>query len=159
MIISGGYPSSSGLKVEVFNINQNKSCRLDDLPVIMRGDYERYHHSQCGHLLCGGNDFTTYRSCLMLNPLTGVFSPTSVTLRERRDDHLCWDVEGENGPVLLMGGDSESDDSNDSERSTELVSSDGLTSSASFNLKYNTVYSINISNYIFIIFIQRGLWD
>ena len=131
MIISGGYPSSSGLKVEVFNINQNKSCRLDDLPNDEMSDDERYHHSQCGHLLCGGNDYTTRRSCLMLNPLTGVFTPTSVTLREERYDQLCWKVEGETGPTLLMGG-------YNSPRSTELVSQDGSSSSASFPLENKT---------------------
>ena len=63
----------------------------------------------------------------MLNNITGDFTPTSVTLREGREDHLCWDVEGRNGPILLMGG-------TGSERSTELVSSDGSSSSNSFIL-------------------------
>ena len=63
----------------------------------------------------------------MLNPLTGDFGPTSVRLREEREDHLCWEVEGD---VLLMGG-------GFSWRTTELVSSDGLSSSASFNLTYD----------------------
>ena len=68
-----------------------------------------------------------------MNPLTGIFTPTSVRLKEERADHLCWDVEGENGPTLLMGG-----YGYDSKRSTELVSSDGLSTSASFALTYNT---------------------
>ena len=124
MIITGG--SSVGLKVEVFNTNKNKNCRLPDL-----AGGKRYRHSQCGHLLCGGTVITTRRSCLKLNPLTGNFTPTSVKLREGRDNHLCWDVEGENGPVLLMGG-------LYSKRSTELVSSDGSSSSASFTLTHKT---------------------
>ena len=66
----------------------------------------------------------------MLNPLTGAFTPTSVSLQEEREDHLCWDVEGEGGPTLLIGG--------GSRRSTELVSPDGLSSSASFTLTYDT---------------------
>jgi len=123
VIITGGNPVySMGLKVEVFNINANKSCRLDDLP----GD-ARYKHSHCGHLLCGGeSSIATLRSCLKLNHLTGDFSPTSVRLKALRATHSCWDVEGENGPILLMGGQS-------SPRSTELVSSDGSSSSANAN--------------------------
>ena len=117
------------MKVEVFNLRTKKSCLLADLP----GDV-RYKHSLCGRLLCGGHgDYFTSaeRSCLMFNPLTGNFTSTSVRLGEERVDHLCWDVEGENGPTFLMGG-------RFSPRSTELVSSDGSTSSANFNLKYDT---------------------
>ena len=106
----------------MFNIETKKSCALPDLP----GDV-RFGHSLCSRLLCGGYDSSTLRSCLMLDPRTGNFTPTSVRLREERWDHLCWDVEGENGPTLLMGG-------YYSERSTELVSSDGSYSSASFTL-------------------------
>ena len=113
------------MKVEVFNIKTKKTCQLPDLP----GD-ARYIHSQCGNLLCGGYDSVS-RSCLMLDPLTGKFTPTSVTLREERVSHLCWDAEGENGPTLLMGG-------YDLKRSTELVSSDGSSSSSSFSLTYET---------------------
>ena len=129
MIITGGEPSSSvGVKVEVFNIKTKKSCPLPDLP-----GGERRSHTQCGRLLCGGGwNSSTQQSCLMLNPLTGDFTPTSVSLREKRYGHLCWDVEGENGPTLLMGG-------YYSERSTELVSSDGSSSSANFYLRYDTL--------------------
>jgi len=114
------------VKVEVFNIHTKKTCQLPDLP-----GGGRYHHSQCGHLLCGGDYSSTRRSCLMFNPLTGYFTPSSVWLREKRSRHLCWDVEGENGPTLLMGG-------LISRRSTELVSSDGSSSSADFTLEYKT---------------------
>ena len=125
MIITGNSPAlRSGVKVEVFNIKTKKTCHLPDLP----GD-ARDTHSQCGNLLCGGGDDSVSRSCLMLDPLTGKFTPTSVTLREERVSHLCWDAEGENGPTLLMGG-------YDLKRSTELVSSDGSSSSSSFSLTY-----------------------
>ena len=112
--------------MEVFNIKTKNSCPLSDLP-----GGKRYYHSLCGRLLCGGYDSSTEQSCLMLNPLTGNFTPTSVRLREKRYNHLCWDVEGENGPILLIGG-------SHSNRSTELVSHDGSSSSASFNLTYDT---------------------
>ena len=124
MIITGNGPAlRSGVKVEVFNIKTKKTCQLPDLP----GD-ARDIHSQCGNLLCGGYDSVS-RSCLMLDPLTGKFTPTSVTLREERSFHLCWNLEGENGSTLLMGG-------SVSTRSTELVSSDGSSSSSSFSLTY-----------------------
>ena len=67
---------------------------------------------------------------MKLNPQTGTFDPTSVSLLEERRDHLCWEIEGEGGPTLLMGG--------FYSRSTELVSPDGLSSSASFPLQYKT---------------------
>merc|ERR1712038_287663 len=129
---SAGVIITGGWKVEVFNLHTNKTCQLPDLPGPGRSS-----HSLCGHLLCGGisstnnEDSSTLQSCLMLNPLTGDFTPTSVTLREKRYNHLCWDVEGENGPILLMGG-------SYSRSSTELVSSDGSSSSASFTLTYDT---------------------
>ena len=127
IVVTGGEPSEVGLSVEVFNPHTNHSCSLPDLP----GE-ARYDHSQCGGMICGGGDFntSTYQSCLKLNPLTGAFTPTSVRLVENRGGHLCWDVEGEGGPTLLIGG-------TDSPRSTELVNSDGLSSSASFNLQYD----------------------
>ena len=111
----------------MFNLHTKKICQLPNLP-----GSDRFYHSQCGNLLCGG--VYSLRSCLMLNPLTGDFTPTSVTLREGRHGHLCWDVEGENGPTLLMGGIIYSG----SECSTELVSSDGSSSSADFTLEYKT---------------------
>ena len=114
----------------MFNVKTMKSCPLDDLPGGVTGG-RRGGQSLCSGLLCGGYDSSTEQSCLMLDPLTGAFTTTSVSLREKRKNHLCWDVEGENGPTLLMGGAY-------SQQSTELVSSDGFSSSAGFTLKYKT---------------------
>ena len=126
VLITGGSPSRSvGVKVEVFNLHSKRSCQLLDLP----GGVRASRHSLCDRMLCGGRYST--RSCRMLNPLTGDFTTTSVTLVENRRNHLCWNGDGENGPTLLIGG-------SYSSRSTELVRSDGLTSSASFNLTYGT---------------------
>jgi len=86
----------------------------------------------------------------MLNPLTGHFTPASVRLREGRIGHLCWDVEGENGPTLLMGGGL-------SLSSTELVSPDGLTSSANFTLTYGTNDACGIKTQDK--FVITGGWD
>ena len=126
MMITGGYPGSSiGKSVEVFNPRTNSSCSLPDLP----GEV-RYSHSLCRDLLCGGGDSSsTRRSCLKLDPQTGVFTPAAVRLEEERANHQCWDVEGEG--VLLIGG-------YNSPRSTELVSPDGSSSTANFTLSYGT---------------------
>ena len=123
MLITGGSSSSVGNSVEVFNPHTKHSCNLTDLPG------ERYGHSHCGDLLCGGWDSTTPRSCLKLNSQTGVFTTKSVRLVKYRTNHECWDVEGEG--VLLIGG-------FNSPRSTELVSPDGSTSTANFTLQYDT---------------------
>ena len=137
MIITGGTPSDAySVSVEVFNPQTRHSCSLNDLPPQtgcgFRCTQERYGHTHCGQMLCGGGRASsTVRSCLKLNPLTGAFSPTSVRLVEMRYAHLCWEVEGEGGPTLLIGG-------GGSRNSTELLSEDGLSSSASFPLQYNT---------------------
>ena len=52
-------------------------------------------------------------------------------LQEERTNHLCWDIGGPGGDILLMGGSS-------SGLTTELVKSDGSNSSASFNLTHYT---------------------
>ena len=129
MIIAGGWHSPSAtVSVEVFNPYTNHSCSLPDLP----GE-GRHWIVQCGRLICGGlsSSSESERSCLKLNPLTGVFTPTSVTLVEERLGHLCWDFEGEGGLNLLLGGIR-------SPRSTEMVTSYGLSSSANFSLQYDT---------------------
>ena len=126
VIVTGGRPSPVGVSVEVFNPHTKHSCSLTHLP-----GHEIFLHSQCGRMICGGISFSNQQSCLKLNPLTGAFTPTYGKLVEKRYNHLCWDVEGEGGPTLLIGGQF-------SPRSTELVSSDGLSSSASFTLQYDT---------------------
>ena len=56
------------------------------------------------------------------------FTEAAVTLVQSRSYHLCWNV-GDN--IFLLGG----RDSRAS-RTTEMVRSDGSSSKASFNLKY-----------------------
>ena len=111
-----------GNTVEVFNPHTHHSCLLPDLPEKISG------HTHCGRpgLLCGGSGLEW--SCIKLDPLTGSWSDTSVSLVEERSSHQCWAVEGEG--ILLIGG-------WESPRSTELVSPDGVSSSTSFPLQNN----------------------
>ena len=72
-------------------------------------------------------------NCLSLDPRTGLFLPTSgLSLGEERSGHLCWEVEGEGGEILLLGGDHQ-----DSQLTTELINSNSST--PSFPLKYDTM--------------------
>ena len=134
MIITGSAEVSSN--VEVFNIRTKKSCHLADLP-----GAGRESHTQCGRLLCGGDYDNTSQSCLTLNTLTGEFTTTTINLQEVRQDHLCWDMEKDTDPILLMGGEPYWDGYrfSYSNYTTELVSPDSSSSSASFNLTYGTV--------------------
>ena len=113
-MITGG--PNSYEKAEVFNPFSGRSCPLPDLP---EGTYD---HSHCGNLLCGDN------SCLKMNP-TGSFSPTSVSLLQKRESHLCWSLPGGGGEVMLLGG-------YYSPTTTEIVSADGSSTKPSGDLEY-----------------------
>ena len=52
-------------------------------------------------------------------------------LLEERTGHLCWDIGGPGGEILLMGG-------SGSGVTTELVKHDGSDTRASFNLTHYT---------------------
>ena len=92
----------------------------------------RAGHSLCGLLVCGSEKWWDKRSCLLqTDQLEGNFTQTEVNLLEERTDHLCWNIEGPGGDILLMGGSS-------SGLSTELVKHDGSNTSASFNLTHYT---------------------
>ena len=101
MMITGGYNalvgSSVGKSVEVFNPHTNHSCRLRDLP----GE-RRYRQSLCRDLLCGGLDSSTRRSCLKLDPQTGVFTPAAVRLEEERYYHQCGSYQTDGGDEVRL---------------------------------------------------------
>merc|ERR1711988_1805783 len=69
-------------------------------------------------------------SCLKMNS-TGSFSPDPVRLLQSREYHLCWSLPGEGGEVMLLGGD-------DSEQTTEVISSNFKSTKPSWDLKYKT---------------------
>ena len=117
MLITGGYNGHSYLKsVEAYNPHISKICKLPDMPD------SRYGHTVCGGLLCGGKGGD--RSCLKLGP--SGFVKATVSLKQRRFWHICWNVpEG----VLLLGGEG-------SPSTTELVLRDGSASVSKFKLSY-----------------------
>ena len=69
--------------------------------------------------------------CLQTDSLDGNFTETTVELLEERTGHLCWDIGGPGGEILLMGG-------SGSGVTTELVKHDGSDTRASFNLTHYT---------------------
>ena len=123
--------------VEVYIPQTEKTCWLYDLP-----DRRVFFHSYCGNVICGGNDgykegdarknYKTARSCLFLDSRVGGFYNTLVWLRQKREGHLCWELNGEGEDFLLLGG-------WHSPASTELVNHQGRSSSNSFRLKYDTM--------------------
>ena len=114
-----GGPSTRGgggalNSVEAYNPHTKKICKLTNLT------YTVYGHTLCGGLLC------SKKSCLKFGP--SGFVKTTVTLRQRRVHHLCWNVpEG----VLLLGG-------TESPSTTELVLRDGSASISEFELTHPT---------------------
>ena len=68
--------------------------------------------------------------CLRWNPETGTFSETPVERSIGQNGLSCWDL-GDRG-VLIMGYNKGGDN-----RTTDLVSVNGTTSSSSFTLKHN----------------------
>ena len=118
MLITGGFTDNSAkLKsVEAYNPHISIVCKLSNLPE------SRVGHTVCGGLLCGGQD--NGRSCLKFGLLG--FVKATVSLKQQRSWHLCWNVpEG----VLLLGGES-------SPSTTELVLRDGSASVSKFDLTH-----------------------
>ena len=97
-LISGGAPFSSMKKVEIYNPITGNICPVQDLEVL------RWAHSSCSGLVCGGtwHSNSTQQSCEKIIG-TEVSSLPSLTLRQKRWGHLCWNPTGEE-KILLMGG-------------------------------------------------------
>ena len=119
--------------MEIFIPGLNQTCPLENLP----DKYRRLLVSMCGGLLCGGYRWVPARDyCLKWDSETGTFSETPVQRSIEIWGLSCWDL-GDRG-VLVMGynrgwraGDWRGDN-----RTTDLVSVNGLTSSPSFPLKH-----------------------
>ena len=126
----GGYGTSGFLSTaEIFNPKTGRSCKIGDIPVAT------YGLSLCGNLACGG--WGSQQSCSRFDG-AGTFTALSVTLREERVYHLCWQLQS--GEVLLLGGGT----SVDSVSTTERLSADGSSSTADFNLPYDIEFVLNL---------------
>ena len=76
------------------------------------------------------HEYPSLRSCVQFEP-NGTFSPSAVTLLEKRVQHLCWGLP--TGEVLLLGG-----YYSGVENTTERVSADGSYSTPDFTLTNKT---------------------
>jgi len=122
-LISGGWSDSSAKKVELYNPASGNSCPVQDLQQYRLG------HSSCGGLLCGGGWYSSsYQSCERITG-TEVSPLPSLTLRQRREYHLCWSLPADK--VMLLGG-----GYRPAANTTEIVS--GSSSSEGFTLPYRT---------------------
>ena len=111
--------------MEVFHPYSNQTCALSNLPP-MEG---RSQSTLCSGLLCGGVAGSASKSCLRFDDDDGQFKNTTVTLQQNRNEDLCW---SRSDGALLLGG-----EGSESLRSSELLQSDGSSSSTSFSLEYN----------------------
>ena len=124
-IIAGGITTgwSTLRSAEVFNPMTRRFCSVGNLA------QPRSRAPMCNNIICGGIGYPDpFRTCEMFDG-SSTFTRLSVTLVEKREDHLCWGLKS--GEVILLGG-------YDSQRTTERVSADGFSSSASFSLKHDT---------------------
>ena len=49
-------------------------------------------HSQCGRIVCGGNDYYARDDCVQMDE-EGEWTEIGATV-EYRTDHACWNVDG-----------------------------------------------------------------
>merc|ERR1719239_1339047 len=99
--LTGGFIIVAGTKnlggrhlhpTEEFNPISSGSCPAGDIV------HPRRFSSFCNNLLCGGDPAS--RSCEKFDGVS-TFQATSVSLVERRANHLCWGLQS--GEVLLLG--------------------------------------------------------
>ena len=118
IIVTGGGGIDAGSSVEVI-LSNGSLCTLPSLPGA------RNRHSQSGLTACGGQDSTAQDTCTTFS--NGAWT-TSHHLDPFRKSHVSW-----NSPsgLMLLGG-------NYSPRTTALLSTTSSSSSAHFDLPYNT---------------------
>ena len=119
----GGFATT----VEIYNPKTGRSCKIGDLPVATDT------LSLCGNLACGGRA-SQEKSCSRFDG-AGTFTALSVTLKQSRKEHLCWQLQS--GFVLLLGG-------RLSRSTTERLSADGASSTADFNLPYSIEFVLDL---------------
>jgi len=116
ILITGG--SDSPTSVELFLPGADQSCQLPQISGI------RDNHSQCGKIVCGGDDYYARDDCVQMNE-QGQWSEIGTTV-EYRTDHICWSI---NGEILLMGGSYD-------EQSTENLNLESGVGQSGYRLQY-----------------------
>ena len=127
--MTGGYGAEESAEVI---LEDGSTCTMTpDLPPPGRRE-----HSATGLTLCGGwgdGDEDTWTTC---STFTGQWE-TSHQLGVPRWDHVSWD--SPSGIILLGGG------IDDTEQTTETLSSNSSTTTPAFQLPYDTLYIIETS--------------
>ena len=113
---------------EIFNPISGRSCQIGDIPKATDG------LTLCGNIACGG--WQADKSCSLFDG-AGTFTALSVTLREQRAGHLCWQLQS--GEVLLLGGVHQG-----AWLTTERLAADGSSSTDDFNLPYSIQFVLNL---------------
>ena len=125
VLISGGFPSSSRKKVELYNLGTKTSCFPPDLPE------ERSGHTSVGGVICGGgSEDSTWNSCIDIS--SGSWSSDNYQSIRQKFGHESWDI-GQSF-MLLGGGTWEGD----ARRTTDIVNkNDGTVVPTNFLLEYD----------------------
>jgi len=129
ILITGGH--SADQSAEIFIPWQNSTCQLPPLPD------KRWYHVQSGNTLCGGWDYST-RSCIQWSVQEGGWVTLPLNLTEDRHGSSVWKVSQDNS-LVIMGGWSTAGEI------SETVSSDGVSTRRTFEMKYQTWHACSIS--------------
>ena len=124
ILITGG---DNARKSEVFLPWSNRTCELPSLPEGRAG------HVQSGNMMCGGGWGTeAERSCTMWSAEQGGWVTLPDVLTHPRDVSSSWTGSRDHSLVILGGY------HDDALETSDTVSSDGVSTGPSFNLKYLT---------------------
>ena len=123
ILITGGR-SGYRLVAELFTPLDNRTCQLPTLPD------DRVGHVQSGNMICGGQ--FTRRSCIKWSGEQGAWVILPVNLTQERLLSSVWSV-SQDQSLVIMGSYSGA-----ARETSETVSSDGVSTRPSFNMKYPT---------------------
>ena len=113
VLISGGNPSSTRGKVELYNLLTKTSCELPDLPE------DRYYHTSEDGVICGGGDTTAAVTTSCTEISSGSWSSDAFKSIRPRWYHLSWTFN--QGELILLGGGA----NHETMRTTDIVTTNG----------------------------------
>ena len=126
ILITGG--DGARQSAELFLPWQNKTCELPSLPD------RRKFHVQSGSLFCGGGDYSaTKKNCLKWSAQQGGWVMLPLKLTAGRAASRVWSLSQDNSLVIMGGG------YGAALETSETFSSDGDSTSITFNMKYRTL--------------------